>query len=286
MHRRPTIKLHGPSDRICRTESGVRARLECGKLDAACSSRTQADERFAALAASKPAVCELAEIGVLWQGAHGPERPRIAGYMEIVAENLSCKRGGRPVLSDLSLRLGPGECLEVVGPNGAGKSTLIRALAGLGRIAKGTLRIPQERISYLGHRNGLKPQFSVDENLDFWARLAGTSDTARAKDVFGLTRLAGLLVRDLSEGQARRVALATAMFSGRPIWLLDEPLASLDKDGRILATRLIAENCGAGGISVVTAHQSMELPNSRLLELPALREDPRHDRANGTACAA
>lgn len=206
--------------------------------------------------------------------------------MEIVAENLFCERGGRPVISDLSLRLGPGDCLEIVGPNGAGKSTLIRALAGLGRIARGTLRIPQDRISYLGHRNGLKPQLSVDENLDFWARLSGSADTVRAKDVFGLTRLAGLPVRDLSEGQARRLALATVMFSGRPIWLLDEPFASLDIDGRTLASSMIAENCRAGGISIVTAHKSMELPNSGLLELPTLSEDPCHDRADWTAYAA
>ena len=206
--------------------------------------------------------------------------------MEIVAENLTCQRSGRPVISEVSLRLAPGDCLEVVGPNGAGKSTLIRALAGLGRVARGILRAPQERISYLGHRNGLKPQLTVDENLDFWMRLSSAAGVARAKDAFGLDRIAGTFVRDLSEGQARRVALATVMFSGRPIWLLDEPFASLDQCGRDVATSMIAENCRAGGISVVTAHQGMGLPNSRLLELPILRGLPSHDHADGTASAA
>ena len=205
---------------------------------------------------------------------------------EIVAENLTCQRNGRPVLSEVSLRLGPGDCLEVVGPNGAGKSTLVRALAGLGRVARGVLRAPQDRISYLGHRNGLKPQLSVDENLDFWMRLSSVAGVARAKDAFGLDRIAGMLVRDLSEGQARRVALATVMFSERPIWLLDEPFASLDKNGRDVATSMIAENCRAGGISVVTAHQGIGLPNSRLLELPILRGLPSHDHADGAAPAA
>ena len=190
------------------------------------------------------------------------------------------------MLSEVSLRLGTGDCLEVVGPNGAGKSTLIRALAGLGRIVQGILRAPQDRISYLGHRNGLKPQLSVNENLDFWMRLSRSANTARAKDVFGLNRLAGMAVRDLSEGQARRVALATVMFSGRPIWLLDEPFASLDQSGRDIATSLIAENCSAGGISVVTGHQGMGLPNSQLLELSILRGRPRHRGTDGTASAA
>ena len=206
--------------------------------------------------------------------------------MEIVAENMTCERGGRPVLSEVSLRLGAGDCLEVVGPNGAGKSTLIRALAGLGRIVRGILRAPQDRMSYLGHRNGLKPQLSVEENLDFWMRLSNSADTARAKDSFGLNRLAGMAVRDLSEGQARRVALATVMFSGRPIWLLDEPFASLDQSGRDIATSLIAENCRAGGISVVTGHQGMGLPNSQLLELSILRGRPRRRGTDGAASAA
>ena len=206
--------------------------------------------------------------------------------VEIVAENLTCERGGRPVLSGVSLWLGPGDCFEVVGPNGSGKSTLIRALAGLGRVARGILRAPQDRMSYLGHRNGLKPQLTVDENLDFWMRLANSADTARAKDAFGLNRLAGMAVRDLSEGQARRVALAAVMFSGRPIWLLDEPFAPLDQSGRDIATSLIAENCRAGGISVVTGHQGMALPDSQLLDLSILRGSPCPDRADGTPSAA
>ena len=101
--------------------------------------------------------------------------------MQLTGENLTCERGGREVFRGLSFSLKSGEALLVTGRNGAGKSSLLRMIAGLVRIAAGTLAIeggePEapigEQAHYLGHLDALKPALTVAENLQFWAEFLG-----------------------------------------------------------------------------------------------------------------
>lgn len=186
--------------------------------------------------------------------------------MEIVAENLSCGRGRTPVLAGLSFRVGRGECLEVVGPNGSGKSTLARTLAGLCRVRGGELRRPDEGIAFLGHRNGIAARLTVDENLEFWAA-SGRAAIADAKRAFGLERLSDRQARQLSAGQARRLAIATVLVTERPIWILDEPFDCLDGHNGERAAGIVSMHCEAGGIAVVASHGNVGLPQAKILDV-------------------
>lgn len=194
------------------------------------------------------------------------------GRMEIVAENLSCGRGRTPVLAGLSFKIGAGECLEIVGPNGSGKSTLVRTLAGLCRPLGGELRRPDEGIAFLGHRNGIAARLTVDENLEFWAA-SGHSAVADAKRAFALERFSDRQARQLSAGQARRLAIATVLVAERPIWILDEPFDCLDAPNAERAASVVSMHCEAGGIAVVASHGNAGLPQAMTLDVSQFGAD-------------
>jgi heme exporter protein A len=84
-------------------------------------------------------------------------------------------------------------------------------------------------------------------------------------ETVGLTRLADLPGQYLSAGQKKRVALARLKLSRRPLWLMDEPLASLDVAGKKIAADLIAAHCASGGIAIVATHEALGIDCERLV---------------------
>ena len=193
----------------------------------------------------------------------------------LTAENLACARGDRALFQGLSFRLVAGDALAVEGANGAGKTSLLRLIAGFLNPAAGRVILDagsgertdgEERgkfVGWLGHQEGLKPQLSVREQLDFFARLyRGQSDVAAALEKVGLSRQRDFPCRYLSAGQKRRLALARLLLSGRPLWLLDEPFAALDSEGQGLIGRVMAEHCAGGGILIAATHDSLGLGNA------------------------
>jgi heme exporter protein A len=189
-------------------------------------------------------------------------------------------RGERVVLADLDLCLEPGEALVLAGANGAGKTTLLRALASLLPPQAGTLRFGgrdalaegeayQAQLHYVGHRDAVKTQLSVAENLRFWMQLFGgeARTLGEALDQFGLGALADLPAAYLSAGQRRRLALTRLCALPRTLWLLDEPAASLDEDGRRRLAALIGAHRQAGGMVAMASHGELALEGARTLTL-------------------
>ncbi|MGO8781043.1 MAG: ATP-binding cassette domain-containing protein [Rhodomicrobium sp.] len=124
---------------------------------------------------------------------------------------------------------------------------------------------------YIGHANGIKPRFSVIENVSFWQRFySGSEDIAPAEEAleaFGLLNLASFYAGHLSQGQARRLGLARLLAAHRPVWLLDEPSVSLDAASTRLLERAIATHLSSGGIAIVSTHLDLALPDAQILEL-------------------
>lgn len=177
--------------------------------------------------------------------------------------------GRFPALAGVSLRVDRGEIVLLQGPNGAGKSTLLSLCAGLARLDRGSgavlgldLRTERtavrRRVGLLGHRTSLYDDLTVAENLRFWARAtrAADPDAASALTRLGVSeRLADVPVRLLSAGQRRRTALAALVVRRPELWLLDEPHAALDQDGRDRVDDLITEAAAAGGTVIVASHE-------------------------------
>ncbi len=205
------------------------------------------------------------------------------------------------------MEVGEGEVVHLRGPNGAGKTSLLKVLAGLlavhsgeatvlGRDLVADRRAVRREVGMLGHQSFLYEELTVEENLRFAVRAArGASSSLRpALEQFGFAgRLASVPVARCSAGQRRRASLAVLVARGVRLWLLDEPHAGLDQDGRDLLDELLAGSRTAGRTVLFASHElerasalaerTVHLAGGRVVEPPAaaamaelVKEAPAH----------
>jgi heme exporter protein A len=186
-------------------------------------------------------------------------------------ENLHLWRGERHVLRGVRFKLARGACLEVCGANGSGKTTLLRTLCGLiypeeGRVLWNGENVRRDlpafhaALAYVGHEPPLKSDLTPRENLHYWIgvrRPVGAAELSTALTRVGAQSWGERLVRTLSAGQRRRVALAALALLPVPLWLLDEPTTNLDGEGRELVGDLVREQLERGGMVVAAVHQGL-----------------------------
>ena len=193
--------------------------------------------------------------------------------INIEISELSCERDDRLLFINLSMTLNSGQILRIAGPNGAGKTTLLRTVAGLFDIQTGTIRMNQsplteclEQILYIGHKPQVTKDLTVLDNLKF---LTGSDDDhlKRALGDVGLRGYHDSLVKELSQGQGRRCALARLWCVEAPIWILDEPYTALDIEMVKTLDARITSHAAAGGICLFTTHQPPQSLKYTTLEL-------------------
>lgn len=177
--------------------------------------------------------------------------------------------GRFPALAGVTLDVTRGEIVLLQGPNGAGKTSLLRMCAGLLPVARGTAEVlgvdltvdraaVRHRVGMLGHANGLYADLTVTENVRFWGATVGATagEVRAALARLGLDgRLADLPVGRLSAGQKRRTALACLVARRAELWLLDEPHAGLDAEGRDELDTTLRAAAAAGATVVVASHE-------------------------------
>lgn len=178
---------------------------------------------------------------------------------------------GFPLLSGVDLVVRPASLTVLLGANGAGKTSLLRLLGGLVALssgagsvlgvdlATGDRRQLRRRVGWLGHEGSFYDDLSVAENLTFAARalerpLDGLDNVLER---VGLSARRATPTRQLSAGQRRRLGLAWLLLRRPELWLLDEPYASLDDDGRTFFDDLLADVLTQGATVVLSAHDPL-----------------------------
>ena len=191
--------------------------------------------------------------------------------MGIGVFDLCVARGGIKVLEGISFTLASGRALILRGPNGIGKTTLLRTIAGLQPPVSGRIEAAPESVVYAGHADGLKATLSAAENLNFWAQAFGNKDISQALNQYELNALSGRPAGALSAGQKRRLGLARLLVTGRPVWILDEPTVSLDKDAVAMFAGAVRAHLSKGGSALIATHIDLGLDEAELLDVAPYR---------------
>jgi ABC-2 type transport system ATP-binding protein len=190
----------------------------------------------------------------------------------IEARELSKRYGDLVAVDDVSFSVAPGEVVGFLGPNGAGKTTTMRILTGFLPPTDGSAAIAghdifedplaaRRAVGYLPETPPLYPEMSVEDYLDYVARIKDVPRRARAGAVDRALERCGLgdvrrrIIGALSKGYRQRVGLAQAIVHEPPVLILDEPTVGLDpiqiREIRALIAALAVERAGEKARTVI-----------------------------------
>ncbi|ASJ74951.1 cytochrome c biogenesis heme-transporting ATPase CcmA [Granulosicoccus antarcticus] len=199
----------------------------------------------------------------------------------LTATGMTIWRGDNLLVDAVDVCVPPGSIVQIQGTNGSGKTTLLKALIGLAEYDEGEIywrgqpvrKVRDElyaSLLYLGHRAGISAGLTPLENLlalcpELSAGnqgLDGARDGARYRitqvlDELGIADRIDLPCAALSAGQQRRISLARLRLQSALLWVLDEPLTSLDANGYAWVKAQISRHVSAGGAVMFTTHQPL-----------------------------
>ena len=177
-------------------------------------------------------------------------------------KGISVEKNDVCILEDINLEIKQGDFLNIYGSNGAGKTTLLKLLSGLTEPTAGEIRFNNDdfmdKVFILGHKNGIKLNLTVLENLQF---ISNNQDIKKIKSViekYELTSKMNTLAKYLSHGQQKRVALMKAMINDYDVWLLDEPYSGLDQAGEEILDNILLDHIENSGVVVITNHKEIK----------------------------
>jgi ABC-2 type transport system ATP-binding protein len=191
--------------------------------------------------------------------------PAMADGEAIAVDGLRVRRGGKPVLHDLSFPVAGGKVTGLLGPSGCGKTTLMRAIVGVQVVESGKVEVLGEpagspslraRVGYVTQAPSIYGDLSIRENLRYFARVLGVSQRRieKAIETVALGEQADQVVSSLSGGQSARASLATALLGEPDLLVLDEPTVGLDPVLRRDLWAAFAELAAAGTTLLVSSH--------------------------------
>ena len=175
--------------------------------------------------------------------------------------------GDKLVLQNVRLQLDAGEVVTLVGASGCGKSTLLRVIAGLDTDHDGEVHLRAERlqgltrdIRFIFQEPRLFPWLTVAQNVAFDIGAAGHRDP-RVGELLrevGLDGLGNAMPKQLSGGQAQRVAIARGLFTQPALLLLDEPFSAVDAFTRMKLQDLLLQVAHAHGVTVLVVTHDID----------------------------
>lgn len=184
------------------------------------------------------------------------------------AFNIKITLNYKNVINNLSFNIKDSNIYIIKGANSSGKTSLIKAILGLINLSDGYFLYNKTKLSnqqhwnnflsniaYIGHNNGCIDNWTVIDNLLFWAKQKNTLELVLATIYhFGLTQYTNIEFFRLSAGIKRRVALSRLFIFNAKIWILDEPFTNLDNISCEKLIETLEIRRSQGGLILLTHH--------------------------------
>jgi ABC-2 type transport system ATP-binding protein len=189
----------------------------------------------------------------------------------IETSGLTKQFGSFHALTDLNLRIIPGEIYGLLGPNGAGKTTTLKTILGLLEPTSGSIKVTglnpttnpvevKSKIGYVAENPIVYDSLSPRDFLEFVASIRKIGQVTANKIVtqlanaFGMSQYFDSPIATLSLGMKQKVALIAAFIHQPPVLLLDEPLNGLDAKSSRIVKDLVSFHAQKGGVALFSTH--------------------------------
>lgn len=190
----------------------------------------------------------------------------------IIVEHVQKAFGREMVLSDVNLRIMPGETCGIVGNNGSGKTVLMKCICGFMRLDKGRILVNGSRIGVdrdfpegigvIIETPGFLPALSGYKNLKILAELKSVIGKREILDTLNRVGLDPKLKKPVSKyslGMRQRLGIAHAIMEDPDVLILDEPFNGLDKKGSAAMRELVKELKAQGKAILLASHNPMDI---------------------------
>lgn len=180
-------------------------------------------------------------------------------------------KGGKKAVSNLTLKVEPGDLFGFAGHNGAGKTTTIKAIAGVLDFEEGDILVDgisvlkdpvacKQRLAYIPDNPDLYDYLTGIQYLNFIADIFGITDQVREERIrrfavaFEIFENLGDLIGSYSHGMKQKLAVIAALIHDPKLMVLDEPFVGLDPKASRTLKDIMADICGKGGAIFFSTH--------------------------------
>ena len=178
------------------------------------------------------------------------------------SKNLSLMRNDLYIIRDLSIEISPKTVVNIFGNNGSGKTSFLKVLSGITEKTNGEISRNNVDVIYVGHKNGLKSNLTIHENLaldNLQDRVISSDEIDNVIRKYQMIDYRDTLVKNLSHGQQKRVCLMRTIIINSNLWLLDEPYSALDSKGIDILNSTIKEAVTNDVAVLMTNHKKIEI---------------------------
>ena len=185
----------------------------------------------------------------------------------IEIKNVSLLRNEKSILENISFKIEKSKALNLYGLNGSGKTSLLKIIIGMTEPTSGFI----ENISgdedlfkktiYIGHKYGIKGNLTVEENLSY--TLTDNFEDSQliikeALETYKMTKHRGMLTKNLSHGQQKKVSLMKTLITNSLLWVIDEPYSALDDESINIFNTTAKAYLEKGGALIMTSHKEIK----------------------------